>query len=71
MVFEHGIEDIGALKRELGKHQQANLAFQKALREIGAIVTGTKLIVYTLMRSSANAISRRYGRFEQKGLDPC
>jgi hypothetical protein len=22
MVFEHGIEDIGALKRELGKHQQ-------------------------------------------------
>lgn len=39
MAFEHGIEDIGALKRELGKHQQANLAFQKALREIGSIVT--------------------------------
>lgn len=39
LAFEHGIEDIGALKRELGKHQQANLAFQKALREIGNIVT--------------------------------
>ncbi|KAJ9668359.1 histidine kinase osmosensor [Coniosporium apollinis] len=38
-AFGHGIEDIGALKRELGKHQQANLAFQKALREIGSIVT--------------------------------
>jgi hypothetical protein len=25
MVFEHGIEDIGALKRELGKHQQGRL----------------------------------------------
>jgi osomolarity two-component system sensor histidine kinase NIK1 len=25
MVFEHGIEDIGALKRELGKHQQGML----------------------------------------------
>jgi osomolarity two-component system sensor histidine kinase NIK1 len=43
MVFEHGIEDIGALKRELGKHQQANLAFQKALREIGAIVTAVAM----------------------------
>lgn len=39
IAFGHGIEDIGALKRELGKHQQANLAFQKALREIGNIVT--------------------------------
>lgn len=38
-AFGHGIEDIGALKRELQKHQQANLAFQKALREIGSIVT--------------------------------
>lgn len=43
IVFEHGIEDIGALKRELGKHQQANLAFQKALREIGAIVTAVAM----------------------------
>jgi osomolarity two-component system sensor histidine kinase NIK1 len=34
-----GIEDIDALKRELAKHQQANLAFQKALREIGTIIT--------------------------------
>lgn len=42
-VFQHGIEDIGALKRELGKHQQANLAFQKALREIGAIVTAVAM----------------------------
>ncbi|TKA62989.1 Histidine protein kinase NIK1, partial [Cryomyces minteri] len=37
--IEHGVEDIGLLKRELSKHQQANLAFQKALREIGSIVT--------------------------------
>jgi len=43
MAFEHGIEDIGALKRELGKHQQANLAFQKALREIGSIVTAVAM----------------------------
>lgn len=28
MVFEHGIEDIGALKRELGKHQQGTFARQ-------------------------------------------
>jgi osomolarity two-component system, sensor histidine kinase NIK1 len=39
IAFEHGIEDVGQLKRELGKHQQANVAFQKALREIGSIVT--------------------------------
>ena len=32
-------EDISALKRELAKNQQANLAFQKALREIGSIIT--------------------------------
>lgn len=38
-AFGNGMEDIGALKRELEKHQQANLAFQKALREIGSIVT--------------------------------
>jgi osomolarity two-component system sensor histidine kinase NIK1 len=38
-AFDHGMEDIGALKRELAKHQQANLAFQKALREIGTIIT--------------------------------
>jgi osomolarity two-component system sensor histidine kinase NIK1 len=43
MAFEHGIEDIGALKRELGKHQQANEAFQKALREIGSIVTAVAM----------------------------
>lgn len=39
IAVAHGIEDIAALKRELAKHQQANLAFQKALREIGNIVT--------------------------------
>jgi osomolarity two-component system sensor histidine kinase NIK1 len=38
-AFDNGIEDIEQLKRELGKHQQANLAFQKALREIGTIIT--------------------------------
>lgn len=37
--LEHGLDDIGALKRELAKHQQANLAFQKALREIGNIIS--------------------------------
>ena len=38
-AFGHSIDDIDALKRELQKHQQANMAFQKALREIGSIVT--------------------------------
>uniref|UniRef100_A0A093XSG6 histidine kinase n=1 Tax=Talaromyces marneffei PM1 TaxID=1077442 RepID=A0A093XSG6_TALMA len=32
-------EDVGVLQRELRKHQQANEAFQKALREIGGIIT--------------------------------
>lgn len=32
-------EDIGRLQRELLKHQQANEAFQKALKEIGTIIT--------------------------------
>jgi len=32
-------EDVGLLERELRKHQQANEAFQKALREIGTIIT--------------------------------
>jgi osomolarity two-component system sensor histidine kinase NIK1 len=52
-VLDHGIEDIGALKRELAKHQQANLAFQKALREIGTIITavangdlGNKVLIH-------------------------
>jgi osomolarity two-component system sensor histidine kinase NIK1 len=52
-AFDHGMEDIGALKRELAKHQQANLAFQKALREIGTIITavangdlGKKVLVH-------------------------
>jgi osomolarity two-component system sensor histidine kinase NIK1 len=33
------VERVNALERELRKHQQANEAFQKALREIGEIVT--------------------------------
>lgn len=33
------IERVAALERELKKHQQANEAFQKALREIGEIIT--------------------------------
>ena len=33
------VERVAALERELWKHQQANEAFQKALREIGEIVT--------------------------------
>ena len=32
-------EDINKLQRELQKHQKANEAFQKALREIGTIIT--------------------------------
>ena len=32
-------EDISKLQRELQKHQQANEAFQKALKEIGTIIT--------------------------------
>lgn len=32
-------EDMGVLERELRKHQQANQAFQKALQEIGIIIT--------------------------------
>jgi osomolarity two-component system sensor histidine kinase NIK1 len=32
-------ERVATLERELWKHQKANEAFQKALREIGAIVT--------------------------------
>ncbi|KIV81339.1 hypothetical protein PV11_03530 [Exophiala sideris] len=32
-------EDVSILERELRKHQQANEAFQKALREIGSIIT--------------------------------
>lgn len=35
--LEH--EDISELKRELEKHKQANLAFSKALKEIGSIIT--------------------------------
>lgn len=37
LKVEH--EDVGILERELRKHQQANEAFQKALREIGGIIT--------------------------------
>ena len=37
--LNQGVEEINALKRELAKHQQANTAFQKALREIGGIIT--------------------------------
>ncbi|WEW58963.1 histidine kinase osmosensor [Emydomyces testavorans] len=32
-------EEVAVLQRELRKHQQANEAFQKALREIGGIIT--------------------------------
>lgn len=32
-------DEVGLLERELHKHQQANEAFQKALREIGGIIT--------------------------------
>lgn len=58
-IFGHGIEDIGALKRELAKHQQANLAFQKALREIGSIITAV-----------ANGDLRKKVLIHAKELDP-
>ena len=32
-------ENVGQLKKELAKYQQANLAFSKALKEIGSIIT--------------------------------
>lgn len=37
--LNNNVEDIDSLKRELLKHQQANMAFQKSLREIGNIIT--------------------------------
>lgn len=43
VVLERGIEDIDTLKRELCKHQQANLAFQEALREIGNIIAAVAM----------------------------
>ena len=42
IAFDSGMDDIVGLKRELEKHQQANLAFKKALREIGSIVTNVE-----------------------------
>ena len=48
-------EDIGKLQRELQKHQQANEAFQKALKEIGTIITNVangdlshKVLIHTV-----------------------
>ena len=38
-LFKVENEDVSLLERELHKHQQANEAFQKALREIGGIIT--------------------------------
>ena len=38
LAIQKGFQENDALKRELVKHQQANTAFQKALREIGNIV---------------------------------
>lgn len=57
--LEHESQNINLLKREFVKHQQANLAFQKALREIGNIVTAV-----------ANGdLSRKVSIHEQE-LDP-
>jgi osomolarity two-component system, sensor histidine kinase NIK1 len=39
MPYDATMESMAALKEELKKHQQSNEAFQKALREIGDIVT--------------------------------
>ncbi|MCJ1480808.1 histidine kinase osmosensor [Schaereria dolodes] len=50
-----GNEDISKLQRELQKHQQANEAFQKALKEIGTIITNVangdlrhKVLIHTV-----------------------
>lgn len=39
VIFTKDEQNYEQLKRELVKNQQANLAFQKALREIGSIIT--------------------------------
>ncbi|KAF4944542.1 hypothetical protein F66182_18656, partial [Fusarium sp. NRRL 66182] len=44
-------EDVGVLQRELRKHQQANEAFQKALREIGGIITQVANEIATFKRT--------------------
>lgn len=44
-------EDISRLQRELHKHQQANEAFQKALKEIGTIIS--RLLSSGLRRSNS------------------
>lgn len=54
-----GVEDIDSLKRELLKHQQANMAFQKSLREIGDIITAV-----------ANGDLSKKVLIHQKELDP-
>jgi len=54
-----GADDIAALKRELRKNQQANEAFQKALREIGSIITAV-----------ANGDLARKVMIHSKELDP-
>lgn len=54
-----GADDIAALKRELRKNQQANEAFQKALREIGSIITAV-----------ANGDLTRKVMIHSKELDP-
>ena len=38
-LFQIGDLQVGSLERELHKHAQANEAFQKALKEIGTIIT--------------------------------
>jgi osomolarity two-component system sensor histidine kinase NIK1 len=38
-INQYEVERVATLERELKKHQQANEAFQKALREIGEIIT--------------------------------
>lgn len=52
-------EDINILQRELLKHQQANEAFQKALQEIGTIITNV-----------ANGDLRHKVQIHAKEMDP-
>lgn len=54
-----GASNIATLKRELRKNQQANEAFQKALREIGSIITAV-----------ANGDLARKVMIHSKELDP-
>jgi len=72
------VERVAALERELWKHQQANEAFQKALREIGEIVTAVargdlskKVQIHSVEMDPEITTFKRVGKFRIKGLELC